>query len=133
MIFPFLNFGFLSDFLSSMVIGATRESPKWCCPKHLFLYILLHLILLYFKFLTLPSLLLLNCRSATSFTRILLLGLQYFTLKHLLGFLGNLYMMIGLCCFSMLFLPLFLLYHLEYLSKMFRPKSAYRYMVEHLT
>lgn len=35
-IFPFLNFGFLRDFLSSMDIGATRESPKWCCSKHFY-------------------------------------------------------------------------------------------------
>ena len=75
----------------------------------------------------------LNCRSATSFTRILPLGLQYFTLRRLLGFLGNLYTMIGLCCFSMLFLPRFLLYHLECLSKMFLLKSAYRYTIEQLT
>jgi hypothetical protein len=71
-----------------------------------------------------------NCRSATSFTRILPLDLQYFTLRHLLDFLGNQFMMIGLCCFSMLFLPLYLLYHLEYLSKMFPLKSACRYVIE---
>lgn len=65
-------------------------------------------------------------RFAISSTKILRLVWPSSTSRHSRVFRGNQYMMTGICYHSMSFLPHCLSFHLEYLNKMFLPRSVYR-------